>query len=92
VEKMTVFDKVEKRERARGKWSSDQLQELTPGRERLSRRRHSSACGMRSKRTMQNWQRMAPGARREEGAAQGSEPEDGDSKNPVGLRWLRRLI
>lgn len=58
----------------------------------MNRRRHSNADGMRSKQTEQNWQRMAPGARREEGAAQGSGPEDGESENPVGCRWLMRLI
>lgn len=92
VEKMTVFDRVEKRGRARGKWSSNQLQELIPGRECLNKRRHRSAFGMRSKQTKQNWQRLASGVRQEEGAAQGSGPEDGESENPVGRRSLMRLI
>ena len=92
VEKITGFDRVEKRGRARGKWRSNHLQELIPGRECLNGRRHRSACGMRSKQTKQNWQRLAPGARREEGAAQGSGPEDEESENPVGRRWLMRLI
>lgn len=92
VEKMTVFDRVEKRGRARGKWSSNQLQELIPGRECLNRRRHRSACEMRSKQTKQNWQGMAPGARREDGAAQNSGREDRESENPGGCRWLMRLI
>lgn len=47
---------------------------------------------MRSKQTKQNWQRMAPGARQKEGTAKGSGPEDGESENPMGCRWIMRLI
>lgn len=35
---------------------------------------------------------MAPRTRREEEAAQGGGPEDGESENPVGCKWLMRLI
>lgn len=83
VEGMTVFDRVEQRGRAGGKWSNNELQELIAGRECLSRRRHRDSCELRPKQTKQNWQGMAPGARKNQGFTQGSVSEDRESGNPV---------